>query len=191
MKQIALVLMAIAIVSASALAGDMAKSGQWGVQTSLGAASSPVQSTGTIGLKFMAAENVAVRVEVGLSSNSAAGGGSSTTGYAVGAGFEYHMTAVGGVSPYVGLQAGYASGSVPAPAVGTAPPTPAAIAVTGVWGGEYFFSSNFSWGGEIGVGFASLSNQYTGLDAQGNPTYGSSSSIGTGSATLILTWYLN
>jgi hypothetical protein len=150
-----------------------------------------VQSTGSIGLKFMASENVAVRVEAGFSSNSPAGGGGSTSGYAVGAGFEYHMTAVGGVSPYVGLQAGYASGSVPSPAVGTAPPVPAAISVNGVWGGEYFFSSNFSWGGEIGVGFSSLSNQQSGVDALGNPTYGSASAFGTGSATMILTWYLN
>ena len=105
MKKIALVLIAIAVLSAAAMAGDMAKSGQWGIQTSLGAASG---SSSTIGLKFMASENFAVRVEAGFQSFSPGGGGSSTSGYGFGAGFEYHMTAVGGVSPYVGLGAGYA-----------------------------------------------------------------------------------
>ena len=205
MKKIALVLIAIALVSVTAIAGDMAKVGQWGVQASIGAATSPVQGVSTIGAKFMASENVAIRVEAGLSSYSPPSPGTvypsttpaypsgSTTGYEFGAGFEYHMTAVGGVSPYVGLQAGYASGSTPAPAApATAPPTPATFSVTGVWGGEYFFSSNFSWGGEIGLGFSSTTNIWNGgVDASGKLTYGSSSTIGTGSATMILTWYLN
>src|SRR5258708_3904133 len=110
MKKIALVLIAIAIVSSAAIAGDMAKSGQWGIQSSLGAGSG---SSSTLGLKFMASENLAVRVEAGFESFSPGGGGSSTSGYGFGAGFEYHMTAVGGVSPYVGLGAGYVGVSLP------------------------------------------------------------------------------
>ncbi len=182
MKKIALVLIAIAIVSTAAIAGDMAKSGQWGVQTSLGVASSP-QPISTLGLKFMASENLAVRIEAGFGSFSPGGSGSSTSsGYAFGAGFEYHMTAVGGVSPYVGLQAGYGGESTPTPTGGTST-NASNVSVNGVWGGEYFFSSNFSWAGEIGLGFVSSSSGVTGAS--------SSSTIGTGSATVILTWYLN
>src|SRR5712671_4935472 len=98
MKKIAFVLIAILIVSSVAMS-QMAKQGQWGIQTSLGGANSPVQSTSTIGAKFMASDNVAVRVEVGVSSVTPSGG-SASTGYAIGAGFEYHMDAHGNVSPY-------------------------------------------------------------------------------------------
>ena len=177
MKKIALVLIAIALISASALAGDMVKSGQWGIQTSLGVAGSPVIGTNSAGVKFMASENLAVRVELGFTSFSPAGGGGSTSGYALGAGFEYHMESKGGnVSPYVGLQAGYGGGS--APGGGT---TPTVFAVNGVFGGEYFFSSNFSVGGEVGLGFASAG-------ASGATSTG----IGTfGVGNWIATWYLN
>ena len=176
MKKIALVLVAIAVLSTAAMAGDMAKSGQWGIQTALGVSNSPVFGTSNVGVKFMASENLAIRVEVGFATVSPPGGGGSTSGYAIGAGFEYHMESKGGnVSPYVGLQAGFGGGSVPGG--GT---TPTAFQVNGVWGGEYFFSSNFSWGGEIGLGFVSAG-------ASGATTTG----FGTGSATMIATWYLN
>jgi len=179
MKKIALVLMAIAIVSTAAMAGDMAKSGQWGVQTSLGSGNG---STATVGLKFMASENLAIRVEAGFNSFSPGGSGSSsTTGYGFGAGFEYHMMAVGGVSPYVGLGAGYSGSSLPNLPAGQSNPNQ--FNVQGYWGGEYFFSSNFSWAGQIGLGFTSTSSGISGASA--------SSNFGTTSAQFILTWYLN
>ena len=84
MKKVALVLMAIVLVGSVAMSQGMAKSGQWGVQTSLGAGS---VTTSTIGFKFMASENLAVRAEVGLNSYSPGGGGNTQTGYGVGAGF--------------------------------------------------------------------------------------------------------
>ncbi len=181
MKKIALVLMAIALISASALAGDMAKQGQWGIQTSLGIASQPVTLAGqlpvaSVGAKFMVSENIAVRVELGFVSSSPSGGGGSTSGYNIGAGFEYHMESKGGnVSPYVGAQLGFAGMSVPGG--GT---TPTSFSVGGVFGGEYFFSSNFSWGGELGIGF----------NSQG-VSGATTTTIATGSATMIATWYLN
>lgn len=178
MKKIALVLMAIAIVSTAAMAGDMAKSGQWGVQSSIGAASSPVFGVSSVGFKFMASENLAVRAELGFGSFSPGGGGTSTSGYVFGAGFEYHMTAVGGVSPYVGAQVGYGGGST-----GGGGSSPYTLNITGVWGGEYFFSSNFSWAGEVGLGYTNFSSGVSGAS--------SSSSIGTASTQFILTWYLN
>jgi hypothetical protein len=178
MKKIALVLMAIAIVSSAALAGDMAKSGQWGIQTSLGLASG---TSSTVGFKFMASENLAIRVEAGFNSFSPGGGGSSTSGYGFGAGFEYHMSAVGDVSPYVGLGVGYVGISLPNLPAGQS--NPSQFNVSGFWGGEYFFSSNFSWAGQIGVTFSSTSSGVSGAS--------SSTNIGTGSATMIATWYLN
>src|SRR5437016_11746945 len=175
MKKIVLVFIAIAVVSTAAMAGDMAKSGQWGVQTSLGSGGF---FTSTVGLKFMASENFAVRVEAGFNSNSPGGGASSSSYYGFGAGFEYHMTAVGGVSPYVGLGAGYSGASI-----GGASNNPSIVNVQGYWGGEYFFSSNFSWAGQIGLNFTSVSSGQTGA-----PT---ATSIGTTSGQFILTWYLN
>jgi hypothetical protein len=187
MKKIALVLMAIALISASAFAGDMAKSGQWGIQTSLGVGTSP-QSVGSIGVKFMASENLAIRVKAGFVSFTppvaSGGSSSSTSGYEVGAGFEYHMESKGGsVSPYVGLQFGYGGESLPTPSGGGTVNNASTWAVNGVFGGEYFFSSNFSWGGEIGIGYANVSTGATGVDA--------GHAFGTTSATSIVTWYLN
>jgi len=179
MKKIALVLMAIAVLSAAAFAGDMAKSGQWGIQTSLSTSSQ------TLGLKFMASENLAIRAEGGFqSSTPAVASGqtsSSTTFYVFGAGFEYHMMGVGGVSPYVGLGGGYLGSSYPNL---QAPYTnPNAWFIEGHWGGEYFFSSNFSWAGQLGLKYTSASDGITG-DSNAN-------SFNTFNATMIATWYLN
>src|SRR5262245_6773002 len=179
MKKIALVLMAIAIVSTAAFAGDMAKSGQWGVQTALS------NQSWTLGLKFMASENLAIRAEGGFESTTPAvpsgQTSSSTTYYLFGAGFEYHMMAVGNVSPYVGLGGGYAGQSLPNLPAGQSNPNQ--WFVEGHWGGEYFFSSNFSWAGQIGLQYNSTS---TGLSG-----YSSANSFSTFNATMIATWYLN
>jgi hypothetical protein len=185
MKKIALVLIAIFVISAASFAGDMAKSGSWGIQTSLGVASSPIQSTNSIGMKFWASDNMAIRVEAGYASFTPASGGDATSGYAIGAGFEYHMTPMGSLSPYVGLEVGYGGGSVPGG--GT---IPSSLGINGAWGAEYFFASNFSWAGEVQLGYVSTSNVYYGNDVNGNPQYGTESSFGTGSATMTLSWYL-
>ena len=186
MKNIALVLMAIALVGAVAHAADMPKQGQWGIQTSIGVASSPVLGSSTIGAKFMVSHNVAIRAEIGVTSVSPAGGGGSTTGFEIGAGFEYHLaSAPGNVSPYLGLQAGFGGGSVSGGGS-----TPSRFGVNAVFGGEYFFSSNFSAAGEVGIGFSSLSNQPAPTVTDPTAT-GSTTRFGTGSAIFILTWYMN
>ena len=176
MKKVLLVLLAVVLIGSVASAQSMAKNGQWGIQTSLGLASSPVAGVSTIGAKFLVSDDVAIRVELGLTSVSLSGGGGSTTGYGIGAGFEYHLTGgKGNVSPYVGLGVGYGGGSTPGG--GT---TPTTLAVQGFFGGEYFFSSNFSWAGQIGLGFGS-----TGVSGA------TTTAIATGSATMIATWYIN
>jgi outer membrane protein W len=180
MKRIALILIAIFVIAAVSFAGDMAKSGSWGIQTSLGAAtgvSGAGLSTSTVGFKFWASDNMAVRIEAGFTS-ATPGGGSSSSAYDVGAGFEYHMAPLAGsVSPYVGLGLGYSGVSISG-----ASDNPSQFSVLGYWGGEYFFSSNFSWAGQIGIGYVSMT------PGGGGST---SSAFGTTSATTIFSWYLN
>jgi hypothetical protein len=186
MKNIALALMVIALLSTTGYAADMAKQGEWGIQTSLGVASSTILATSSVGFKFMVSHNVAIRAEAGFSTFSPAGGGGSTSGFEFGAGFEYHLTsAPGSVSPYLGLQAGFGGGSVSGG--GT---TPSLIGANAVFGGEYFFSSNFSAAGEIGVGFSSLTNQPAPTPQDPTAT-GSSTTFGTRSVIFIVTWYMN
>ena len=177
MKRIALVLMAIVVVSAVAFSGDMAKQGAWGVQTSLGFASATGVGAVTTGWKFRVSDNMAVRAEVGFSSFSPAGGGGSSSGYGFGAGFEYHWnpSGMGNVSPYVGAGLGYGGSS--AAGGGT---SPTSLTVGGFVGGEYFFSSNFSVAGQVGLGFNSA-----GVSGATNST------IGTMNAAGIWTWYLS
>ena len=183
MKKIALVLIAIFVISAVSFAGDMAKSGSWGVQTSLGIASSPVMSTNSLGLKFWISDNMAIRAELGYLSYTPPIG-DATSGYAIGGGFEYHMTPMGNLSPYVGIELGYGGGSVPGGG-----DTQSSFAVAGAWGAEYFFASNFSWAGEVQLGYLSTSNvPYT--DSNGLPALGTESYFGTGSATMTLSWYI-
>lgn len=190
MKKLGFILLAVVFVSSLAFAGDMAKSGAWGIQSSLGIASSNgVSGPGfsTIGAKYMLNENLALRGEVGYGTytpaNSNVGSGNSL---GIGVGVEDHMTAVGGVSPYVGLQFGYGTGSPSLPNGTSSSNNPATMNFKLAWGGEYFFSSNFSWAGELGVGYWMISNQ-----SDGNGGTASAKMIYTNSATMIFTWYMN
>ena len=58
--------------------------------------------------------------------------------------------------------------------------TPSVFGLAGVFGGEYFFSSNFSWACEARLGFVSYNNVAT-------PT----TTIGTLGFATFLTWYIN
>jgi hypothetical protein len=106
---------------------------------------------------------------------SISSGGASTTLFDLGVGFEYHFGGKGGVSPYAGAQISYSGASVPAG--GTAP---SQYGIDAVFGGEYFFSSNFSWAGEARFGVVSDST------AGVKTTY-----IGTLGFAAFLTWYIN
>jgi hypothetical protein len=182
MKNIAFVLLAIVLVSSIAISGDVAKSGQWGINTSLSLQTAGV-GFNSAGFKFMATDNIAIRAAVGFTSMNSGGTNSTTTsGYGFGAGFEYHMAAIGGVSPYLGLEAGYAGTSYPNLPSGMSNPN--SFSLAGVYGGEYFFSSNFSLAGEVGIGFNSYSSGVSGASAA--TTFGT-----IGVAGLTATWYLN
>ena len=73
--------------------------------------------------------------------------------YNLGAGFEYHFGGKGGVSPYAGAAISYSGESF-----STGGNTNSAFGVQLVFGGEYFFSDNFSWAGELGIGYGSTTN---------------------------------
>ncbi|MGA2479124.1 MAG: hypothetical protein ABSG63_10295 [Spirochaetia bacterium] len=172
MKRLILVLAAAAAIGIPAFAQGAPKAGEFGIQTSV-ALSAPlaIPPLASLGVKYWINDAMALRAGLGFASQS---GASTTTGFDLGGGFEYHFAGKGGVSPYVGVQAMYGSLS---PSGGTAT-TNYLIGV--VFGGEYFFSSNFSWGGEFGLGVG------------GSDTGGVTSTlVGTIGAATLLTWYLN
>ncbi len=174
MKRLVLVLSLVVLVSTFTFAQAAAKPGQFGIQSALTFTS--VGGSGAVGGKYWINNNVAVRAAVGFL--NIAGTGLTTTRYDLGAGFEYHFGGKGGVSPYAGAEVSYSGESV-----STGGKTDSDFALQGVFGGEYFFSSNFSWAGELGLGFDS---SYAALT--GNTT----TTIGTfGFASFLLTWYIN
>jgi hypothetical protein len=176
MRRVSFLVLLTVSLAALGQAGDMARSGSWGIQSAIGVSSATGPGAATIGVKFFVSREVAIRVEAGVTSISPPGG-STATGYAVGAGFEYHFAPVGGVSPYLGVQGGYGGSSVSGGGN-----TPSVFGARAVWGGEYFFSSNFSWAGEIGFGFSS----YKPASGSSTNTFGT-----TGTAAFILSWYMN
>ncbi len=172
MKKLLLVVIMVAVVGVLAHAQAAPRAGEFGIQgalifTSIGA------TTGAVGAKYWINNDMAVRAAVGFQNVSAGGG--STTPYDFGGGFEYHFGGKGGVSPYVGAEISYSSHSTSAG--GT---QPSMFGLQAVFGGEYFFSSNFSWAGEAGLGFASAT-------AGGVTT----TTVGTFGFGTFLTWYIN
>jgi hypothetical protein len=177
MRRASILVVFVLLLAVAAEAGEIARSGSWGIQTSLGVATATGPGASTIGAKFFVSHNAAIRLEAGVTVISPPGGG-STTGYAFGGGFEYHWPPVGSVTPYIGLEAGYGSASLSGGGS-----SPYVIGARAVAGGEYFFSSNFSGAGEIGLGFASTNPGGAGSQ--------STNTFGTTGASLILTWYFN
>jgi hypothetical protein len=174
MKRLMVSVLLLAAAGALVFAEGAPKGSEFGIQTSLGVTNSPVGGgVSSIGAKFFLTDAVALRAEFGLLSSS--GGGTTTTGFEFGVGGEYHFAGKGGVSPYIGAQFGYGGGSVPGGAA-----APSIFAILAAFGGEYFFSSNFSLAGEVRFGFSSE-------NAAGVTT----SNIGTAGVGLIGTWYIN
>ena len=174
MKRVALVLFAIVLIGSIATA-QMAKSGAWGVTGNFQVATSPQVPTQDAGFKFMVSDNLAIHIGVGLTSYTPSGG-SASTGYDFNAGIQYYMESKGGnVAPFIGASIGYGGASLAGGATAST-----MLAVTGWFGGEYFFSPNFSWGGAAGLGFVSS-----------GPSGATSTGIGTGQVAMLLTWYVN
>ncbi len=176
MKKLLLVVIAIAVVSTAAFAQGTPRKGAFGIQTAViitGTGAGP-GAAGSLGAKYMVTDAIGLRAALGVLNTST--GGTSSTGFDLGAGFEYHFTGKGGVSPYVGAELGYSGESLSGGG-----PTPSEFALNGVFGAEYFFSSNFSWGGEVKLGFWSATT------AGGATT----TFLGTDAVSFIMTWYVN
>jgi Outer membrane protein beta-barrel domain len=175
MKRLLLVLVAVLAINFSVMADGAPRKGTIGIQTAVGVATNTgLAPGGALGAKFFITDAIAVRASLGFSSSTTSGGGGGTE-FDLGAGFEYHFGGKGGVSPYAGAELGYSIGS---PAGGGNATN--VFAVNGVFGAEYFFSSNFSLAGELMLGYASsTTGPFT------------SSAFATGAALFILTWYLN
>jgi hypothetical protein len=174
-KKLLLLVIFIVVLGSTAFAEGAARGGQFGIQTAviLSATGISPGPGAALGAKYMISDNMALRAALGIVNISSGGG--STTAYDLGVGFEYHFGGKGGVSPYVGAQVGYSGGSFSGG--GTAPTD---FGLNGVFGAEYFFSSNFSAAGELSLGFNS--------GTAGGVT---TTVIGTGSALFLLTWYIN
>ena len=171
MKRLILVIV-IAVFGVAAFA--QAKPGQFGIQGGFILTGLTNITSGTdLGCKVWVTDAMALRASLGLLSQSTAG--TTTTGFTLGAGLEYHFAGKGSVSPYVGAEVGYSGVSV-----STGASTPSDVAVDAVFGGEYFLTSNFSWGGQLMLGVESYS-----------PAVGSSTSYLYTAFATSLTWYLN
>ena len=174
MKRLWLPILVFLFVVSFAFAEGAPKSGDLGIQGGVVFTgvlySSPY---GTLGAKYYVTDSIALRAAVGLYNTSAAGG---NTGYDVGVGFEYHFGVKGGVSPYAGAEISYSGESLSGGAAASS-----AVGIRAVLGGEYFFSNNFSWAGEIGLGYNSFYNP--------GPPATTTSTIGTVGLGSFLTYY--
>lgn len=182
MKRFALVSFLALLSGFLAFAEGTPRGGDIGIQGSLvfpslvfsSTGNSPAFPMGSLGAKYFITEAIAVRAGIGL--DNVAPGGASTTGYDLAGGFEYHFGGKGGVSPYAGAQLSYSGSSLSGGGS-----TASDFGLRAVFGGEYFFSNNFSWAGELGLGFDSAK-------AAGGAN---TTSIGTAAFSTALTWYLN
>lgn len=150
MKKLLLVLVAVILISTFAYAEGAPKAGEFGIQGGVTFTNVAVPG-GDLGAKYWLSSAMALRAAVGFA--NIASGGASTTGYNLGAGFEYHFGGKGGVSPYAGAAISYSGESF-----STGGNTNSAFGFQLVFGGEYFFSDNFSWAGELGIGYGSTTN---------------------------------
>jgi len=82
------------------------------------------------------------------------------------------------VSPYVGAALSYSTESLSGGA-----PAASDLGIKAMFGAEYFFSNNFSWAGELGLGYDSFYNP--------GPPATTTTSIGTIGFGSFLTYYLN
>jgi hypothetical protein len=172
MKRLLLPVLVLLLVGYLAFAEGAPKGGDFGIQGGLNFTS--VVPVASLGVKYFINDNIALRAGVGLVNVYNGGTTITTTGYTFAGGFEYHFGVKGGVSPYLGAQVSYSGESISGGAAGSSD-----AAIRAIVGGEYFFSNNFSWAGELGLGYESVYNGTT-----------TSTEIGTVGASFIITYYL-
>jgi hypothetical protein len=173
MKRLFLVVLAVVLVGSFAFADVKAKAGQFGVQTDLIFTNAGASSPFSVGAKYMITDSLGLRASLGFLNQGS--GGSSVTLYDLGVGMEFHFGGKGGVSPYAGAELSYSGAAYSSGAT-----APSEFGICALFGGEYFFSSNFSWAGEARLGFSSAT-------AGGTTT----TTFGTFGFATFLTWYIN
>jgi hypothetical protein len=131
------------------------------------------QYAGAIGVTHMANDDIALRADAGVRRQSYSAAPGTITVYDLGLGLEYRFAGKGGVPPYVGAPFDYSGESISPEA-----DTPSDLGIMALFGGEYFFSGNFSWAGEARVGF---NNNKSACRGEGSSPEGSS--FGASSAT--------
>lgn len=119
----------------------------------------------------------------------------SSTTFGVGVDANYHLNALYGISPYVGINfnlSSYSASNEVTPTGGTAAKTEYSGSGMGAalqFGFDWYFTEGLSLGGKYMVGFKSLGKpeqKSAGVTVEGP----SSSSLGTGSASVILNVHL-
>ena len=168
-----LVILTLLFVCSLTFADGAPKGGEFGVQGALVFTTLGLGSVGDLGITYMFADDFGMRADLGIVNSSS--GGSSAALFDLGVGIQYYFGNKGGVSPYVGGELSYGGEFL-----STGATTPSIFGVAAVLGGEYFFSSNFTWSGELRLGFVSYNN--------GTAT---TTSIGTLGVASYLTWYIN
>jgi hypothetical protein len=171
MKRFVLVILAVVLINSFATAQEATRAGQVGLQTALVfTRNSTGNNAGDIGAKFMLTNNIALRAALGALYSDT----NSTLSADMGVGIEFHFGGKGGVSPYAGVECSFST-------IGSSVGSPSNdVGLSVAVGGEYFFSSNFSWAGETRLGF----DRY---NASGSTTM----TVGTYGFATFLTWYLN
>ncbi len=171
MKKMILVAFLVAAIGAAAFAQGAPRGGTFGAQVAGTITSVTANPIGALGFKYMITDAIGIRAMLGFLNTS----NPSSTVYDLLGGFEYHFAGKGGVSPYLGVQVGYSGESVSGGGN-----TPSDFGLRAVFGADYYFSSNFAWGGEMMLGYDSFTNT----------TPATTTALFTGVST-VLTWYLN
>jgi hypothetical protein len=173
LKKLVLIIMATVVICLTVDAqGAFPKAGQFGLQTDLVFTSTGFGNAGDVGAKIMITDNLALRLALGVQ-GSTLSLSSINTLVDLGAGLEFHFRIKGGVSPYLGVEV-----STNVASFTDVDYLSYGGGICAVFGGEYFFSSNFSWAGEARVGGIYFAEPPSGA-------------IGTLGFATFLTWYFN
>ena len=116
-----------------------------------------------VGAKWFVADNIALRVLLGLSStqtptvlSDSSRPALTTTGFGIGVGGEYHFRPLYSTSPYVGGQVGFTSVSADVEnGVNIESDKTTSFSVTAIAGFDWFFTRGLAVGAEMGFGFIS------------------------------------
>lgn len=126
----------------------------------------PGLSNAGFGMKYFLADDVALRILLGLSMNTTApeeGNDMTSSGFGLGIGAEYHFRPLYSTSPYIGAQLGFASNGSNNGGEGTAEveTSETNLSIAALAGFNWFFTRGIAVGAEYSLGFTSSSGSTT------------------------------